>query len=48
MHSSDCPNPLAQELDSDVLIAILLLFIDQAFVAQRLLRGPLAICIVFH
>lgn len=48
MHSSDCPNPLVPGAGSDAFIAILLLFIDQAFLAQRLPRGPLALCIVFH
>lgn len=48
MHSSDCPNPLGPESGGDDFIAILLLFIDQAFLAQRLLRRPLALCIVFH
>lgn len=48
MHSSGCPNPPVPESGSDAFIAILLPFIDQAFLAQRLLRGPLAFCIVFH
>lgn len=48
MLSSDCPNLPVPESGNDAFIAILLLFIDQAFLAHRLLGGSLALCIVFH
>lgn len=48
MHSSACPNPLVPESGSDAFIDICLLFIDEASLAQGLLRGASALCTVFH